>query len=398
MANNTFYGYSPKKEKLPKHDKAWSGAEKSKRKGQVTQGTYNNIGTRLDRINPYEYRKGMDYELTGMGVARLRESTSEERQKATETVLKNLETKHPSYYSALIQFEAGMNHAGKINETSFNSFLKNYSMGHGDGMVSVDTKIKDDKMVELKESIKKEIKSVLLEKKVKEQDMTGLPQDMDMDDDKADKAATKRAKKVKGDRFGEEREAIEALLFKGDGKNDEYNEKNPAPGTFKAMAKEALETYSTKYKGQADGLEQYNAYLADINEKKLLPKIEKLVEKLQKKFDKENNQTTITLDKVYAKKVDTKGYKGDGRLPDTIKLLQKRLEEIKKEEEKELVKHETMRRSVAETDMTREQHIKLLEIIREQGISLREGTQNIKPYYEIAKAAYLEGLANGLKI
>ena len=48
--------------------------------------------------------------------------------------------------------------------------------------------------------------------------------------------------------------------------------------------------------------------------------------------------------------------------------------------------------------MTRAQHIKLLEICREHGVSLREGAMGVKTYYEIAKAAYLEGLANGLKI
>ena len=48
--------------------------------------------------------------------------------------------------------------------------------------------------------------------------------------------------------------------------------------------------------------------------------------------------------------------------------------------------------------MTREQHIKLLEIIRDNGISLREGAMGVKTYYEIAKAAYLEGLSNGLRI
>ena len=48
--------------------------------------------------------------------------------------------------------------------------------------------------------------------------------------------------------------------------------------------------------------------------------------------------------------------------------------------------------------MTREQHIKLLEIIKEKGISLREGAMGVKVYYEIAKAAYLEGLSNGLRL
>ena len=95
MANDKFYGYSPKNDKPSKtQGQAYSGAEKSTRKGQVTHGTYANIGNRLDRVNPYEFRKGMDYELTQLGVSRLAESTPDEREKATESVLKNLENKH----------------------------------------------------------------------------------------------------------------------------------------------------------------------------------------------------------------------------------------------------------------------------------------------------------------
>ena len=61
MANDKYYGYSPK----PK-------------KGSVgiSYGTDN----RLDRVNPYEFRKGMDVELTSLGVSRLAESTPEERE------------------------------------------------------------------------------------------------------------------------------------------------------------------------------------------------------------------------------------------------------------------------------------------------------------------------------
>ena len=44
MANDKYYGYSPKKEESP---------------------------SRLDKFNPYEFRKGMDIELTDMGVSRL---------------------------------------------------------------------------------------------------------------------------------------------------------------------------------------------------------------------------------------------------------------------------------------------------------------------------------------
>ena len=48
--------------------------------------------------------------------------------------------------------------------------------------------------------------------------------------------------------------------------------------------------------------------------------------------------------------------------------------------------------------MTREEQIRLLNIIKENGISLREGSDNVKVYYEIAKSSFLEGLAKGLKL
>ena len=59
MANNKLYGYTPK-----------MSNEKD--------------GNRLDKHNPYEFRKGMDYELTAVGCMRLAESTPEEREKATD--------------------------------------------------------------------------------------------------------------------------------------------------------------------------------------------------------------------------------------------------------------------------------------------------------------------------
>ena len=48
--------------------------------------------------------------------------------------------------------------------------------------------------------------------------------------------------------------------------------------------------------------------------------------------------------------------------------------------------------------MTREEHIRLLNIIQENNISLREGSEAVKVYYEIAKASYLEGLSKGLRL
>ena len=51
MANDKFHGYNPKKEKT-----------------EPNKGTAGS-GNRLDRVNPYEFRKGMDFELAEMGVA-----------------------------------------------------------------------------------------------------------------------------------------------------------------------------------------------------------------------------------------------------------------------------------------------------------------------------------------
>ena len=162
MANNKYAGYTP-------------SPSKEKRKEGTTE-----VDNRLDRVNPYEFRKGMDYELTSVGCSRLAESSVEEREKATETVLKNLE-EHQAYYSALIQYTIGMNQGGKINESSFKKYLETYNgiEGRGDGMVCVKKETKGDKMTEpkydkteytkefktdlLKEAIKREIKNIISE-------------------------------------------------------------------------------------------------------------------------------------------------------------------------------------------------------------------------------------------
>ena len=388
MANDKFYGYSPKKEKLPKHDKAWSGAEKSTRKGQVTHGTYANIGNRLDRVNPYEFRKGMDYELTGMGVSRLRESSVEEREKATETVLKNLETKHPSYYSALIQFEVGMNQGSKIDESSFNSFLKTYSKGHGDGMMSVDKEFKDDKMIELKEAIKKEIKFILNEQGAKAAAMADMEDEGEIENNKKKKSTSKKDKPLRKDRFDREEEAIKDILFRVNAKGKkpkeegDYTKDNPAEGSMLFAKDEMLAKYKElkiKEDDPKKTLEEYNKLLAEKNEE-YKDAIEKFVEEFEK--------NGITMSDIYGEK-----------LSDTIKNLQERLKlGINKARAGVEEEARGMRREVALTEMTRDQHLRLLEIIKENGISLREGTDMVKPYYEIAKAAYLEGVANALKL
>jgi len=318
MANNKYAGYSPKSMKPSnKQGQAYAGLEKGE--------TYENLGNRLDRVNPYEFRKGMDYELVQMGCSRLMESTPEEREKATESVLKNLE-EHQAYYSALIQFERGMNQGGKINESSFKKYLETYNgnEGRGDGMVEVDKEIKNDKMEEpkydkslytLKEAIKREVKNILTEAK-------------DDEDDKAEKKASKGAKK-----------------------------------SSKGM--KALDKEEEKLRDQ---------------KKKLQDKIFPLIQDFKnKKIDKDK----------YEKKV--------GDIPQQIKDINKRLGEIDKEKEAIVLKEKEDRRAVAETAMDREVHMELLNIIKEAGVSLREGSDGVKTYYEIAKIAYMEGLTAGLR-
>ena len=97
MANNKFSGFQPK----------YKDGVKST--------------ALLDQINPFEFRKGMDYELTELGCLRLQESTPEEREKATEKVLKNLE-EHGGYYTSLITYET--NFRNVKNKPSFKSWLK----------------------------------------------------------------------------------------------------------------------------------------------------------------------------------------------------------------------------------------------------------------------------------
>ena len=306
MANNKYAGYTPKKEEtLP--NKGIPGS-----------------GNRLDRVNPYEFRKGMDYELVSMGCSRLAESTVDERETATEKVLKNLK-EHGGYYSALIQFEGGMNQAGKIDESSFKKYLENYTSERGDGMKEVGKKgaeFKDDKMTELKEAITQEIKNILSEAK----------KDKDNDEPESDEDTDKKASKG-------------------------------AKGKEKALAA-----------------------------------LDKEIETLNKEKDKNKDKLSAPLKRYKDGKLTADEYRKIS--DDTVKRnkeIVKRLGEIEKEKEAISLNEKLGRREVAKTMMEKDTHMAILEIIKEYGISLREGSQGVKAYYEIAKTAYQEGYMEGLQ-
>ena len=147
MANNNLHGYTPK----------GSNQKRVKMSGTT------NINNRLDRFNPYEFRKGMDFELTSMGVSRLAESTPGERGKATEKVLKNLE-KHNGYYTSLITYETTYRNADR--KPSFTKWLQ--EQGEIENMKPAekfDRKGKRTSLVALKEAIKREIRTLIEAKK-----------------------------------------------------------------------------------------------------------------------------------------------------------------------------------------------------------------------------------------
>ena len=300
MANNKLHGYTPK-----------TVNEKD--------------GNRLDKFNPYEFRRGMDYELVSMGCARLAESTIDEREKATETVLKNLE-EHGGYYTSLTTYEVTYRNTDK--KPAFKKWLseqENFKMQEvkpGDK----DSKHKEDKMVELKEAITKEIKNILGEAKDKE------------------------AEKIN----------------KADAEKEVSDEKSASKG---AKGKE-----------------------------KALAALDKEVEKLKTEKDKNKDKLSAPLKRYKDGKLTADEYRKIS--DDTVKRnkeIVKRLGEIEKEKEAISLNEKLGRREVAKTMMEKDTHMAILEIIKEYGISLREGSEGIKAYYEIAKTVYQEGFMEGLQ-
>jgi uncharacterized protein YoxC len=335
MANDKFYGYSPK----PK-------------KGSI--GVPYGNDNRLDRVNPYEFRKGMDYELATIGISRLNESTPEQRQQSTDKVLKNLGT-YPAYYSCKIQYETEYRNV-QGRKPSFNKYMKEK---YENKMKPVDQEYKNDKMVALKEAIKNEIRSILSEK----MDPVGK-EDGDINND---------GKKDKTDDYlKNKRKAISKAIGKKSVKEDD----DDAPDDDD-VAKKAAKSAKKKAKG-VKGIEKEIA--AKKEEKKSLKaKIDPLIAKFKDK----------SLDKdAYMKKV--------GDTPKKIKALNDEIAKLEKDLDAALVKETDDMREVASTAMGRDVNRRLLEIIKESGANLHEGAAGVKMHYDIARKAYMEGLTAGL--
>ena len=142
MANDNFYGYKRKSNKV-----------------KTLQGARGSVDLDFESINPYEFKKGMNTELAKLGTG-LRESDEEQREKATETVLKNLKDV-PAYYSMMEHYETVTSRI-EGRKPTFKSFVK--EMGDH-SMKEVKEKFTIDKAIEiqLKESVRTEIRSILKE-------------------------------------------------------------------------------------------------------------------------------------------------------------------------------------------------------------------------------------------
>ena len=332
MANDKYYGYSPK----PK-------------KGSI--GVPYGNDNRLDRVNPYEFKKGMDYELATIGISRLNESTPEQRQVSTDKVLKNLGT-HPSYYSCKIQYETEYrNFQGR--KPSFNKYLK--EMMEETRMKPVDQEYKNDKMVALKEAIKAEVRSIISEK----MDPVGKEDDDINNDGKVDKT---------DDYLANRRKAVSKAI-----KKQKMNEEDDDD----VIAKKATKGAKKKAKG--------------------IKTIEKEIDKLKDEKKKLKDKIAPLIADFKSKKIDKDKYlKKVGDTPKKIKGINDDISKLEKDLDAAIVKERDDMREVASTAMDTDIKKRLLEIIEESGVALNEGAAGVKIYYDIARNSYMEGLTAGL--
>ena len=136
--NDKFYGYN--------------------RKPGKTKGNVAGVDLEFESVNPYEFKKGMYTELEKLGTT-LRESDEDQREKATETVLKNLKDV-PAYYSYMEHYETVTRNMDR--KPSFKTFVKEI----GDhSMKEVSEKLTEDKMkeIKLKETIRAEVRTKINE-------------------------------------------------------------------------------------------------------------------------------------------------------------------------------------------------------------------------------------------
>ena len=164
-----------------------------------------------------------------------------------------------------------------------------------------------------------------------------------------------------------------------------------------AISQEIKNILSEKKGDDDDAKDEKKAAKGAKGKDKKLKALDKEVDKLEKEKDKNKTKLQPDLKKYKDGKMSADDYRKKSKtLVDRNKEINARLDAIKKEKEEIALKEKLDKREVAKTMMEKDTHMAILEIIKEYGISLREGSQGVKAYYEIAKTAYQEGFMAGL--
>ena len=165
---------------------------------------------------------------------------------------------------------------------------------------------------------------------------------------------------------------------------------------LEVKGKEAEKINKADAKAEKD--DEKSASKGAKGKEKALAALDKEIEKLKAEKTKNTDKLSVPLKRYKDGKLTSDEYR---KLSDATvkrnKEIVKRLGEIEKEKEAISLNEKLGRREVAKTMMEKDTHMAILEIIKEYGINLREGSDSIKAYYEIAKTAYQEGFMEGLQ-
>ena len=146
-----------------------------------------------------------------------------------------------------------------------------------------------------------------------------------------------------------------------------------------------------------DAKDEKKASKGAKGKEKQLKALDKEIDKLEKERSKNKEKLQPALTKYKDGKMSADEYRTKSKtLVDRNKEIVSKVKELEKEKEDIAIKEKLDRREVAKTMMEKDTHMAILEIIKEYGISLREGSNGVKAYYEIAKTAYQEGFMAGL--
>ena len=293
-------------------------------------------------------------------------------------------------------------------------------------MKPVDQEYKNDKMVTLKEAIKNEIRSILSENKLKEgRKVVKVYQSWgkgkkanlnDLGEDNYGFDPRVIAQYFTPDGIAKEDVSVFGMSngsveLHASGDKDKFHEAKgkdlDGDGDIdsddylkakdNAIKKATGKTEVVKEEEDEDDVTAKKATKGAKKSATGVKSIEKEIAKLKDEKKSLKDKIAPLMAKFNSKELDKDQYlKKVGDTPKRIKTINGDIAKLEKDLDAALVKETDDTREVAMTAMDRDVNRRLLEIIKESGISLHEGAQGVKMYYDIARKAYMEGLTSGL--